>query len=159
MTPLQLFVLLLVILIAIILIDRVYRRRRARMISTLGEEFHMHYSPLDRFALTERLMTLPQWTMRAADLSVKDVLYATRNGMRCFVATVKCRWSLDEDMGRFIVRIDEVADHGGNVTVTAETSTRPQDDRELYRRLLALHDVGDQFVAPSAPSPSGSAGS
>lgn len=136
MLPYQLFILLLNVLVAIVIVDRVYRRRRSRIISAIGEEFQMHYSPLDRFALTERLMTMPQWTMRAADLSVKDVLYRTNGGVRCFVATVKCRWSLDEDMGRFIVRIDERADHGTQSEIQSEASTSARDDERAYRRLL-----------------------
>lgn len=138
MLPYQLLVLLLLVLAAIVAVDRVYRRRRARVITAIGEEFRMHYSPLDRFALTERLMTMPQWTMRAADLSVKDVLYATRCGIRCFVATVKCRWSLDEDVGRFIVRIEERADHGGTFEIASEISHAASDDERAYRRLLDL---------------------
>lgn len=137
MRPIDLFLILVAALIAILVIDRIYRRRRARLISAIGTEFRMNYSPLDRFALTERLMTAPNWSMRAADLSVKDVLYATHGGTRCFVATVKCRWSLDQDPSRFIVRLSEHVGQTSEIDLQWEQSDSQRSDPVIYRKLLA----------------------
>jgi hypothetical protein len=127
---------LLSLLAGLVIVDRIYRRRRARIIEAVGVDYAMSYSPLDRFALTERLMTLPEWTMRASDLVVKDVLYTTRHGVRCFVATAKCRWSLDQDPSRFVVRVLERADHQNHIEVQSMQSARAQGDAALYRELL-----------------------
>lgn len=137
MRPIDFFLVMLSALIAILVIDRSYRLRRARLISGVGGEFRMSYSPLDRFALTERLMTAPDWSMRASDLAVKDVLYATQGGIRCFVATVKCRWSLDQDPSRFIVRLIEPADPQAGIRLEWFSSDSQRRDVELYRTLLA----------------------
>jgi hypothetical protein len=149
MSPIALMLILLGVLVVILVVDRIYRRRRAKVIAVIGAEFNMNYSPLDRFALTERLMTLPQWTMRASDLSVKDVLYTTRNGVRCFVATVKCRWSMDQDASRFIVRVFERADHQNHFEIESEASDHPREDSQRYRKLIAQW-LGGRSAAPTS---------
>lgn len=149
MPPLTFMLILLAVLVSIIVVDQIYRRRRACRISAIGAEFGMNYSPLDRFALTERLMTLPEWTMRASDLSVKDVLYATRDGVRCFVATVKCRWSLDQDPSRFVVRVLERADHQNHFEISSHASSGTSEDAAEYEELIRGWLAGRESVKNS----------
>ncbi len=136
MSPIYLLTILVGAFVAILTIDHGYRRRRASLIAGIGAEFKMNYSPLDRFALTERLSASPRWLMRASDLSVKDVLYASQNGMRCFVATAKCRWSLDQEVSRFVIRITERADHQSDFEIAWEASDHSPGDAAVYRKLL-----------------------
>ena len=136
MRPFDFLIVLCVVLAAILAIDHLYRRRRSRIIASVGVEFRMNYSAMDRFALTERLLVAPKWTLHACELIVKDVLYATRNGTRCFVATAKCRSSLDQDHERFIIRFLERDDHQAPIGLAWERSENVGSDPELYRKLL-----------------------
>jgi hypothetical protein len=57
--------------------------------------------------------------------------------VRCFVATVKCRWSLDQAPSRFIIRVFERADHQNHFEITSKQSRGTDEDVELYRKLIS----------------------
>lgn len=142
MPPIWFFIFIVCALTGLLIVDAVFRRRRACAVSEIGAAFRMNYSPLDRFALTQRLVTAPEWSLRASDLSVKDVLYATRDGDRCFVATVKCRRTFDQDPLRFVVRLIERDGAEHRLDLVSMPSHGVKTDGDLYRRFLSEWDAG-----------------
>lgn len=136
MLPIALLIELLAVLVAVLLIERLIQRKRSRRLIGIGAEYSMSYSPLDRFAISERLASSREWTIFASDLSVRDVLYASRSGLRCFVATAMCRPSLDQESTCLVVRILEKADHHDHFELKWTPIADASGDLAAYRELL-----------------------
>ncbi len=69
------------------LIDRVVRRYRIRRFRRHASQFHLRYSPVDRFNLAPRIASsLPD--PAAADVRVRDLMYRTHDGHHEYVFTV-----------------------------------------------------------------------
>jgi hypothetical protein len=95
-----------------VVVDRYTRHRRSARLFALARTVLMNYSPLDRFDLGSRLRSRPEWLTDSTDLYVRDVLYATCDGDRHFVATATRRHTADERPRLFLIRCREsLIDH------------------------------------------------
>ena len=133
--PLALFTSLLIVLTTTLLIDRRFRLRRTRRIGAIGRAARMHYAAVDRFGLHHRLLASPAWHDLLADLDVKDVLYASAGGERCFILTAKARRSLDVAGVRRLARLIERVSDAEPIELITRESAKPAGDEPIYREL------------------------
>lgn len=141
--PALLLLSLALFLTLVMAIDRRFRRRRAERISEIGRPGRMHYAAVDRFGLTPRLIAEPSWRGLAPGIEVKDVLYASAGGERCFILTVKSRTSPDAVARRTLVRfVESIADGETRELVTRPSASASEDAAgyvELIGGWLARH--------------------
>jgi hypothetical protein len=134
--PALLLLSLALLLTLVMAIDRRYRRRRAHTISEVGRPARMHYSAVDRFGLTPRLIAAPSWRGLAPGIEVKDVLYASAGGERCFILTAKSRMSPDARAIRTLVRFVESTADGTTRELAMRHSASVAADVDGYRELI-----------------------
>lgn len=134
--PALLFATLALLLSILLAVDRHFRRLRAASVSAVGRPARMHYAAVDRFGLTARLIAEPTWAGRAPGIEVKDVLYASAGGERCFICTAKTRASPDAPASRTLVRFIESTADGSTRDLATLPSASVAHDVVAYRELI-----------------------
>ena len=150
--PLALFTSLVIVLVTTLLIDRRFRLRRAVRIEAIGRAARMNYAAVDRFGLHHRLLQSPGWHDVLADLDVKDVLYASAGGERCYILTAKARRSFDATAVRRLARIIERVSDTDTIELVSRDSEETSEDEPIYRDYVESWRVRHPAAAIGRPT-------
>jgi hypothetical protein len=87
LSPIVYLILLLVILLAAVSIDAVFRLVRRKRLRAAARKWNMHFAPGDRLRLAKRIVGLFP-VPGAANISVRDLLYRTEASKHHYLFTV-----------------------------------------------------------------------
>lgn len=88
LSPWLALAIIVVALLVVLLVDSALFNRRRRHLLAIAREFHVRYSPVDRFQLLSRVAASLD-SLAAAQIAVRDVMYARQADAHCYCFTIQ----------------------------------------------------------------------